>query len=166
MSIFLRYLISTIVVVADQITKVMADRSIEMYEQIVILPVFNLTLHYNEGAAFSFLSNAGGWQRYFLTAISAVVSVVLLIWLARLAKTEKVMTWSLALILGGAVGNLIDRVIYGHVIDFIEVHWGNSYFPSFNIADAAITVGTILLLWATFTEGREDMKRAAKEKES
>ena len=91
-----------------------------------------------------------------LTGISAVVSIVLLIWLARLLKTEKVMAWALALILGGAVGNLIDRVIYGHVIDFIQVHWKNAYFPSFNIADAAITVGTILLLWATFTEGREE----------
>lgn len=156
MPIFMRYLISTIVVVLDQITKIIADRSIELYEQIVVLPVFNWTLHYNKGAAFSFLSNAGGWQRYLLTGISAVVSIVLVIWLARLLKTEKVMTWALALILGGAVGNLIDRVIYGHVIDFIEVHWKTAYFPSFNIADAAITVGTILLLWATFTEGREE----------
>ncbi len=156
MPIYMRYLISTFVVVADQITKIIADRSIELYEQIYVLPVFNWTLHYNKGAAFSFLSNAGGWQRYFLTGISAVVSIVLIIWLARLLKTEKVMTWALALILGGAVGNLIDRVIYGHVIDFIEVHWKTAYFPSFNIADAGITVGTILLLWATFTEGREE----------
>ena len=126
---------------------------IQLYDRIEVLPVFNLTLHYNKGAAFSFLSNAGGWQRYFLTGISAVVSVVLIIWLARLLKTEKIMTWSLALILGGAVGNLIDRAIYGHVIDFIELHWNNAYFPSFNIADSAITVGTILLIWATFTEG-------------
>lgn len=161
MPVYLRYLVSIIVVVADQITKIIADRSIEMYEQIVILPVFNLTLHYNEGAAFSFLSNAGGWQRYFLTAISAIVSIVLIVWLARLLKSEKVMIWSLALILGGAIGNLIDRVIYGHVIDFIEVHWGNSYFPSFNIADSAITVGAILLLWATFTEGRRDDQEVA-----
>ena len=153
MPVYLRYLISTVIVIFDQITKIAADRMIQLYDQIVILPIFNLTLHYNKGAAFSFLSNAGGWQRYFLTGISAVVSVVLIIWLARLLKTEKIMTWSLALILGGAVGNLIDRVIYGHVIDFIEFHWNNAYFPSFNIADAAITVGTILLIWATFTEG-------------
>ena len=84
MPIFMRYLISTIVVVLDQITKIIADRSIELYEQIVVLPVFNWTLHYNEGAAFSFLSNAGGWQRYLLTGISAIVSIVLLVWLARL----------------------------------------------------------------------------------
>jgi len=162
MPVFMRYLVSAIVVVADQITKIIADRSIEYAEQIVVLPVFNLTLHYNEGAAFSFLSDAGGWQRYFLTAISAIVSLVLLVWLARLLKSEKVMIWSLALILGGAVGNLIDRAIYGHVIDFIEVHWGSAYFPSFNIADAAITIGAILLLWATFTEGRgEDQEKAA-----
>ena len=153
MPVYLRYLISLVIVISDQITKIAADRMIQLYDRIEVLPVFNLTLHYNKGAAFSFLSNAGGWQRYFLTGISAVVSVVLIIWLARLLKTEKIMTWSLALILGGAVGNLIDRAIYGHVIDFIELHWNNAYFPSFNIADSAITVGTILLIWATFTEG-------------
>ena len=139
MPVFLRFLISTIIVVADQVTKIIADRSIEMYEQIYVLPVFNLTLHYNKGAAFSFLSDAGGWQRYFFTAISAIVSIVLIIWLMRLARSEKIMTWALALVLGGAIGNLIDRVIYGHVIDFIQVHWNESYFPSFNIADSAIT---------------------------
>lgn len=154
MSIFFRFLISFIIVVADQITKIVADNVIEMYEQIVILPVFNFTLHYNRGAAFSFLDDAGGWQRYLFTAISAIVSVVLIVWLARLAKNERTMTWALALILGGAVGNLIDRAVYGHVIDFIQVHWGDSYFPSFNIADAAITVGTILLLIATYLESR------------
>lgn len=156
MSVYLRYLVSTLVVVFDQITKIAADRSIELYQQIVVLPVFNLTLHYNAGAAFSFLSNAGGWQRYLLTGISAAVSIVLVVWLARLLTSERVMIWALALILGGAVGNLIDRVLYGHVIDFIQVHWNQSYFPSFNIADSAITVGTILLLWATFTEGRDN----------
>ena len=156
MPVYLRYAISIFVVVFDQITKVIADRSIELYQQIEVLPVLNWTLHYNAGAAFSFLSTAGGWQRYLLTGISAVVSVVLLIWLARLLKSERVMIWALALILGGAVGNLIDRVIYGYVIDFIQFHWNESYFPSFNIADSAITVGTILLLWATFTEGREE----------
>ncbi len=156
MPVFLRFLISTIIVVADQVTKIIADRSIEMYEQIYVLPVFNLTLHYNKGAAFSFLSDAGGWQRYFFTAISAIVSIVLIIWLMRLARSEKIMTWALALVLGGAMGNLIDRVIYGHVIDFIQVHWNESYFPSFNIADSAITVGTVLLLIATFREGRSE----------
>ncbi len=158
MPVYLRYTISTLVVVFDQITKIIADRSIELYQQIEVLPILNWTLHYNEGAAFSFLSSAGGWQRYLLTGISAVVSIVLVIWLARLLTSERVMIWALALILGGAVGNLIDRVLYGHVIDFIQVHWNQSYFPSFNIADSAITVGTILLLWATFTEGREDQE--------
>ena len=156
MPVYLRYVIVSVIVVLDQITKIFADRTIQLYEQIVVLPVFNLTLHYNEGAAFSFLSNAGGWQRYFLTGISAIVSIVLIVWLARLLKTEKIMIWALSLILGGAVGNLIDRAIYGHVIDFIQVHWNEAYFPSFNIADAAITVGTILLLWSTFTEGQEE----------
>lgn len=160
MSTLYRYLISIVVVVLDQITKVIADNSMQLYQQIEVLPVFNLTLHYNRGAAFSFLSDAGGWQRYFFTAVSAIVSIVLVIWLARLARAERVMQWALALVLGGAVGNLIDRVIYGHVVDFIQVHWGESYFPAFNIADSAITVGAILLLWATYIESRQQAPAA------
>lgn len=155
MSQTFRYLISIVIVVLDQITKVIADRSIELYQQIEILPVFNLTKHYNRGAAFSFLSDAGGWQRYFFTTVSTVVSIVLIIWLARLARAERTMIWALALILGGAVGNLIDRVIYGHVVDFIQWHWGDAYFPSFNVADSAIFIGAVLLLWATYQESRQ-----------
>ncbi len=162
MPIALRYLISTIVIVTDQITKIAAENAILLYEQIVVLPVFNLTLAYNRGAAFSFLADAGGWQRYFFTVISLIVSMFLIVWLARLAKPERLMTWSLALILGGAIGNLIDRVAYGHVIDFIQVHWNEAYFPSFNIADVGISIGAILMLITTFLEER-DKKRIKNE---
>lgn len=156
MSLFLRFAIVFVVIVFDQITKVAVDRSLELYEQIKILPIFNITLAYNEGAAFSMLSDAGGWQRWLFTIISSVVSIILAVWLYRMTMREKFTSISIALILGGAIGNLIDRVIYGHVVDFIQVHWKGSYFPSFNIADSAIFCGTALLLWLTFFDKQEE----------
>ncbi|MBX2836014.1 MAG: signal peptidase II [Gammaproteobacteria bacterium] len=152
----LRYAIALIVILLDQITKLSVDKSLELYEQIKILPVFNITLAYNEGAAFSFLADAGGWQRWLLTGISLVVSVVLAIWLFRMSMRERFTALSISLILGGAVGNLIDRAIYGHVVDFIQVHYKGSYFPSFNIADSAIFCGTALLLWLTLFDKSEE----------
>lgn len=156
MNLTLRYAIAAIVVVLDQITKVIADRSLELYEQIVITPFFNITLAYNRGAAFSFLNDAGGWQRWFFTIVSAVVSTVLVVWLYRMSQRERWLSLSIALILGGAVGNLIDRIIYGHVVDFIQVHYAGSYFPSFNIADAAISCGTVVLLVLMFFDRHHD----------
>ncbi len=150
MSLALRYAIAVIVVVLDQITKVIADRSLELYEQIVITSFFNITLAYNKGAAFSFLDDAGGWQRWFFTIVSTVVSVVLVVWLYRMSVRERWLGLAISLILGGAVGNLIDRIIYGHVVDFIQVHYAGAYFPSFNIADAAISCGTVILLALMF----------------
>ena len=122
----------------------------------MITSFFNITLAYNTGAAFSFLSDAGGWQRWFFTIVSAVVSVVLAIWLYRMSVRERWLGLSISLILGGAVGNLIDRVIYGHVVDFIQVHYAGRYFPSFNVADAAITCGTVILLGLMFFEKKPD----------
>ena len=151
----LRYAIVLVIVVLDQITKIWADTSLAMYEQVPVTGFFNITRAYNYGAAFSFLDNAGGWQRWFFTAISLVVSVVLCVWLYRMSRAEKWLSLSIALILGGAVGNLIDRVWYGYVVDFIQVYWKTSYFPSFNIADAAITCGTIILLGITLFEKNE-----------
>lgn len=152
----LRYAIALVVILLDQITKLSVDRSLELYEQIKILPVFNITLAYNEGAAFSFLADAGGWQRWLLTGISLVVSIVLAVWLYRMSLRERFTALSISLILGGAVGNLIDRAIYGHVVDFIQVHYNGSYFPSFNIADSAIFCGTALLLWLTLFDKSEE----------
>jgi len=159
MPIALRYTIALIVIIADQITKVLADGSLVINQKIAVMPMFNITLHYNEGAAFSFLNDAGGWQRWLFTAISSVVSVILIVWLYRLSKRERWLSLALALILGGAIGNLIDRVIYGHVIDFIQVYYQQWYFPTFNIADAAITVGGVLLFITTLfaSEDSDDL---------
>tara|TARA_R110000868_G_scaffold159_3_gene1737 strand:+ start:125345 stop:125812 length:468 start_codon:yes stop_codon:yes gene_type:complete len=139
-------LLVLVLVVVDQWTKTLADSQLQYGNPIAILPVFNLMLQYNQGAAFSFLSDAGGWQRWFFTAISAVVSVALVVWVYKLKPHEKMLAVALTFILGGAIGNLWDRVMLGHVIDFISVHWHNSYFPAFNIADSAITIGAILMI--------------------
>lgn len=138
------------VVVLDQLTKIWADANLIYAQPNAVLPVLDITLHYNPGAAFSFLSDAGGWQRWFFTVIAALVSVYLLVWLLKLRREQWLLSLSLALVLGGALGNLWDRVRLGHVIDFISVHWGAAYFPTFNIADAAISVGAVLLIIDTF----------------
>ncbi|NND89567.1 MAG: lipoprotein signal peptidase [Granulosicoccus sp.] len=151
----LRYSIVGLIVLLDQFTKIWADTALEMYQRIPITGFFNITKAYNYGAAFSFLDNEGGWQRWFFTVISLVVSAVLGIWLYRMKRSEKWLSLAIALILGGAVGNLIDRVWYGYVVDFIQVYWKDSYFPSFNVADAAISCGTVLLLILTLFEKSE-----------
>lgn len=139
-------LVAVIIVIADQWTKGLASNALTYGRAVEILPVFNLTLQHNTGAAFSFLSDAGGWQRWFFTVISSVVSVVLLVWLTRLPAQQKLMMASLCLILGGAIGNLWDRVMLGYVVDFISVHYHGKYFPAFNIADSAITIGAGLMI--------------------
>ena len=115
-----------------------------------VFPWFNLTLQHNTGAAFSFLSNAGGWQRYFFSAVAVVISIALAIWLLRLSPGQWLLALGLGLILGGALGNLWDRLALGYVVDFISVHYGGWYFPAFNIADSAITVGAGCILLDSF----------------
>lgn len=115
-----------------------------VYETLSVLPFFNLTLAYNEGAAFSFLSDQGGWQRWFFAFVAAFVTIVLVIWLSRL-KDEKVLAISLALVIGGAIGNLIDRLMLGYVIDFLDFFYGQYHWPAFNVADIAISVGVFLM---------------------
>ncbi len=111
-----------------------------------ILPIFKLTLVHNEGAAFSFLSDAGGWQRWVLVLISSVVSTFVAVWLYRVSRQQKLLALALAFILGGALGNLVDRVLQGYVVDFIVVYYNQFYFPAFNVADSAITVGAGFLI--------------------
>ncbi|MGV6858174.1 MAG: signal peptidase II [bacterium] len=156
--------LSLLVVVLDQASKYSAHHLLELHQPVpVITGFFNLFLAYNEGAAFSFLSDAGGWQRWFFTALAASVSVILVIWLHRLKQDEKITAWALALILGGAVGNLIDRVLLGHVIDFIQWHYKDHYWPAFNIADSAITLGAVLLISnALFTSERKHKEEEGK----
>lgn len=144
--------LSALVIVLDQLTKWVAVSELQLYQQVPIIDdLFSFTLAYNTGAAFSFLADASGWQRWLFAVIAVVVSIVLCVWLARLDRSKKLEAIALALILGGAIGNLYDRVIHGKVTDFILLHWQQSwFFPAFNIADSAITVGAALLLFDMF----------------
>ncbi|WLH91192.1 signal peptidase II [Pseudomonas sp. FP453] len=139
--------LSVLVLVIDQVSKAHFEGALQMYQQIVVIPdYFSWTLAYNTGAAFSFLADGGGWQRWLFALIALVVSAVLVVWLKRLGRDDTWLAIALALVLGGALGNLYDRIALGHVIDFILVHWQNRwYFPAFNFADSAITVGAIML---------------------
>ncbi|MFJ4155006.1 signal peptidase II [Pseudomonas sp. NPDC089752] len=139
--------LSLLVLVLDQATKLYFNNALTMYQQIVVIPdYFSWTLAYNTGAAFSFLADGAGWQRWLFALIAVAVSAVLVVWLKRLGRNETWLAVALALVLGGAIGNLYDRVVLGHVVDFILVHWKNThYFPAFNIADSAITVGAVML---------------------
>lgn len=144
------YALSVAIVIIDQLLKAYMSQLLPLCrpgdcQSIEILPVFQLTLLHNAGAAFSFLADAGGWQRLFLVGISTVVSVVIAVWLWRV-REERLLGVALALILGGAVGNLIDRALAGYVVDYIVVHWNEWYFPAFNVADASITVGAGFLI--------------------
>jgi signal peptidase II len=144
----LRWLsLSALVIGLDQLTKLWADSALSSRPPINLLPHLDLRLAYNAGAAFSFLSDAGGWQRWFFVVLALLVTLTLLVWLGRLSPRDRFTAAGLALVIGGAVGNLIDRLLYGHVIDFIDVYWDASlHWPAFNIADSAITVGVALLL--------------------
>jgi signal peptidase II len=142
--------LSAFVVVLDQLTKWLAETMLVIHEPVPVLAFFNLTLMYNPGAAFSFLADAGGWQRWFFLILSVVVSSILIIWMSRLKRHEIRLAAALALIIGGAIGNLIDRILYGHVIDFIQLYYESWYWPAFNIADSAITVGAVLWIIESF----------------
>lgn len=148
--------LSAIAVVLDQASKLIVDSSMQLHETIPLMPYFNLTYVHNTGAAFSFLSEAGGWQRWFFAALAIVISAVLSVWLARLQKHETLLAVALALVLGGAVGNLIDRLAYGYVIDFLDVYYKSWHWPAFNIADSAITLGVGLLLTDSFRLGKSE----------
>jgi len=130
----------------DQATKLWATATLDYGMPVALLPFFNLTLVHNPGAAFSFLADAGGWQRLFFIGLSTLVSLVLAVWIWRLPRTARLLGIALVLVLGGALGNLVDRVAYGYVIDFVDLHAGGWHWPAFNIADSAISCGVILLL--------------------
>jgi len=156
-------LISVGIAVLDQLTKQMIVRNLDLCEfgfcdSIELLPFLKLILVYNDGAAFSILSDAGGWQRWFLSIVSFAVSGFIFFWILRLKPSERLLGFALAIILGGAIGNLIDRVLLGHVVDFILLYHSGFFFPTFNVADTAISVGAILLIIEMFykKKGRDE----------
>ena len=148
-------LLSAFVILADQVSKVYIARHYLEFEFTRILPVLDITCMHNVGAAFSFLASASGWQRWVFIGLAVVVSIGITIWLLKLPRgTHGLLAAGLALVLGGAMGNVIDRIRLGYVIDFIHFHWDRAYFPAFNVADSAITVGAACLLLDAFLEAR------------
>ena len=141
--------LSALIIIADQISKLAISSRFVYGEGLYVTDFFNLVLAHNQGAAFSFLNDAGGWQRWLFSAI-AVVAAVWIVQLLRQHPQQKLFCLALALVLGGALGNLIDRIAYGYVIDFLDFHWQQSHFPAFNIADSAISVGAALLVLDSF----------------
>lgn len=150
--------LSGLMLVLDQLSKIWIDTHMNLYQSIPVIPGFNITYVRNYGAAFSFLSDAGGWQRWFFAILAASISIGIVIWMKKLKEDERLSAISLSLILGGAIGNLIDRVAYGYVIDFLDVYYKTHHWPVFNIADSAITVGVAIMFYESFTQKeREDV---------
>lgn len=137
--------LALIIVLADQFSKVMVVGNFELFQTKFITEFFNLVRVHNEGAAFSFLAGATGWQRWFFIGLGAIAAIVI-ISLLKAHGTLRLFSFALACILGGAIGNVIDRIVYGHVIDFLDFHWSGWHFPAFNLADSAITLGAICLI--------------------
>lgn len=144
------FVLAAVVIGLDQYTKALASAELQYRVPVEITAWFDLMLAHNTGAAFSFLASAGGWQRWFLAGVALVVSIVVGVWLTRLKQSEQLLGIALGLVLGGGLGNLIDRVSLGYVVDFISWHYNDWYWPAFNIADSAICVGAVLLVWDGF----------------
>ncbi len=150
-------LVTLAVVVSDQYTKRLIMAKFSLFERLPVLPYFDLVRMHNTGAAFSFLANASGWQNWFFTGVAMAVSVLILWWLFRQPAGRVVVPLGLVLVLGGAIGNLIDRLEHGYVVDFLLFYYDRWSFPAFNVADSAITVGVAFLLFdGFFLEGRRD----------
>lgn len=147
--------LSALIIVLDQLSKSVIEHHLELFESIAVLPVLEITRLHNPGAAFNFLAGATGWQRWLFTVLAVGVSIALCAWLHRIDRSARILASAVALILGGALGNLIDRLRFGHVIDFIYPHWNQHYFPAFNVADSAICVGAGLLLLDTWLSSRQ-----------
>ncbi|MBO6556485.1 MAG: lipoprotein signal peptidase [Pseudomonadales bacterium] len=157
--------VTALIVALDQWSKSYMSELLQLCvrgrcESIDVLPIFKLTLLHNEGAAFSFLDDAGGWQRWFLVAVSSVVSAFISGWLWRVHRAQALLSWALCLILGGAIGNLIDRAAQGYVVDFLVFYYDVYYFPAFNVADAAISTGAVLLILDMIIQSRKERLEA------
>jgi signal peptidase II len=153
--------ISLFVIVIDQLSRLWIERSMVLGESFAVLPVLDIVRAHNSGAAFSFLADAGGWQRWAFSLLAVGVSIALVFWLRKLAlATHSLLAAGLVLILGGAVGNVIDRIEHGYVVDFVHAHWGAAYFAAFNVADAAISIGAALVILDAVLEGRRARRTA------
>ena len=152
--------LSLAVLALDQLTKQLAEHYLQLHDPVAVVPGFNLMLAYNTGAAFSFLHDAGGWQRWFFATLSTVVSAGIVWWMWRLDASERWLAVALALILGGALGNLWDRLVLGHVVDFVQLYYQRWAYPAFNIADSAITVGAVMLIVDSLFFKRESHSRS------
>ncbi|MFA4914398.1 MAG: lipoprotein signal peptidase [Comamonadaceae bacterium] len=151
-------MLAVAIVIIDQVTKVYFNTQYQYGERHNVLPFFDLTLMYNRGAAFSFLADEGGWQRWFFTALGIGASVVI-VWLLRKHAANTRFSLALTLIMGGAIGNVIDRAVYGHVVDFLLFYWKDWYYPAFNVADMGIVCGAILLVLDEFLKSRKPASR-------
>ena len=161
----LRWLWLTLLcLVLDQITKQWVAGSFDLYESVSVLPIFSLTYVHNLGAAFSFLADQGGWQRWFFTAIAAIASIIFIVWLAKTPKSQKLLSIAFALMLSGALGNLIDRVLFGYVIDFLDFHWSGNHFPAFNVADSMIFIGAALMILESFISEQNATEKETEDK--
>lgn len=154
-SMLIWLLLSIVVVIADLVSKSMASSMLEYANPVPVLPSFNLTLLHNTGAAFSFLAAAGGWQRWFFVGLAVVVSIALVKWLSTL-KNDRWLAIAIALILGGALGNLYDRITLGYVVDFLHFYWRDYHFPAFNLADTAISIGAAMMILDLFRSKPEE----------
>lgn len=148
--------LTVIFLVLDQVTKQWIVQVFAYRETYAVMPFFNLTYAQNPGAAFSFLADQPGWQRWFFTAVSTIASIVFIVWMSRTPKANKLLGIGFALLLSGAVGNLIDRVLFGYVIDFLDFYVGTSHWPAFNIADSVILIGAGLMIIESFVNSDEE----------
>lgn len=152
-------IVSLLVIIADQLSKLYIVENLVYRQRIEIFSLLDITRLHNTGAAFSLFADMGGWQRWFFIALGFSVALLIIVWLVRLrVPQQRLLASGLALILGGAIGNVIDRLIYGHVVDFIHVHYADWYWPAFNIADSAITIGAVILVLDTFLDARRQKK--------
>ncbi|MGI2066467.1 signal peptidase II [Shewanella sp. MF08487] len=154
------YWVAVLVFLADQLSKQWVLANFDLYESVKLLPFFSFTYVRNYGAAFSFLSEAGGWQRWLFTVVAVGFSTLLTVWLRKQSAALWKLNLAYTLVIGGALGNLIDRLMHGFVIDFIDFYWNKSHYPAFNIADAAIFIGAVLIIWDAFLSGKSEADSA------
>lgn len=158
------YWVVVLVFLADQLSKQWVLANFDLFESVQLLPFFNFTYVRNYGAAFSFLSEAGGWQRWLFTIVAVGFSTLLTVWLRKQSASLLKLNLAYTLVIGGALGNLVDRLMHGFVVDFIDFYWGKSHYPAFNIADSAIFIGAVLIIWDSFFNSKSEQDKTEQDK--